>query len=190
MLTLGGGDANLHDMDFKLQDLVDSIVTALSGDSKTKSYGDRQDVPDVPTGTPGIKPPEEKSYYKVKFEYPLTEASFKGKFRLPGVTEAENSAPVYTHVELRPEDWGPGHTCYGFDTKVPPGQICGTLREDIGVEEIKGVSRTCRVDQCVAFIRVETALCTCQRKKIFGDGSRGPHFTGGNCFGCDQARPR
>jgi len=165
MLTLAGGDANLHNLEFPLKGIGASILGSLAANNPLKSYGDRQASAESGTSTPNFMV---KPYYSVTFDYPLTEASFKEKFKLPGLTEVENSAPIYVHTELRPEDWGPGHICYGFDTAVPPGQICGTYREDVGIEEIKGVSRTCRVDKCVAFNRVETATCKCTRKRIGG----------------------
>lgn len=156
MLTLAGGDASVHDLNFHLPDILGQILNSLAAETPWKSYGDRQQG----SGNPVV--PSEKPYYPVTFEYPLTEITFKEKFKLPGLTENEDGTTTYDDtVPLLPEDWGPGHVCYGFDTQVLPGQVCGTYRE-----APEGVSRTCRLDKCVAFTRVETATCSCTRQVI------------------------
>lgn len=168
VLTFIGGDAKLHDINISLLDITSAIEKSINGDVDWKSYGNRN-----PTAS--SVSPTDKPYYTVTFEYPLTEPTILAKFKLPGqILGADGSVIGYHQTDLRPEEWGPGHECYNFDTPVPEGQICGTYRE-----APEGVSRTCRVDKCVNFNRVETATCRCRRPQVGFDINGNPIY-GGN----------
>ncbi len=158
MLTFASGDAHLHGLNFELKDITGIIVDSLGGPSKWKSFGDRK----LGGGDEALGSQDNvatKPFYSVTWQYPLTEAGFKESFKLPGL-QPDGS---YVQSDLRPEEWGPGHECYNFDTIVPQGKVGGTTRE-----QPEGVSRTTRLDKCVAFHRVETVKCRCNGDVVYG----------------------
>jgi hypothetical protein len=151
MLTFAGGDARIHDLNFDLKD-ISSSVEAIQGPSKWKSYGDRT-LGGVGSNLGDVSQVTAKPFYTVNWQYPLTEVGFQKSFRLPG----EQPDGSYVQPQIRPEEWGPGHECYNFDTIIPQGKVGGTTRE-----LPEGISRTTRLDKCVAFHRVETVQCRCE----------------------------
>ena len=142
ILILIGGDAQLHKMAVSLENISDATWNALVANNDWKIFGDRKDIPEFAIDE---LIPLPYDTYNVVMDYPLTESGFDSAFLLP----KPNSG-------LDPEDWGPGHACYNFDTPIPEGYICGTYRENP-----KGISRTCRVDACLNFFRVEKCRCNC-----------------------------
>ncbi|RJR26841.1 hypothetical protein C4561_03645 [candidate division WWE3 bacterium] len=140
ILSIAGGDTNIHNFTFDIGAVLATGWDALATPEHIfKTFGDRD---------PSQQTPFEKPYYEI--EYPVNEANFTTFFELPSIAAGD---------QLLPTDWGPAHVCYAFDPpnpNVPEGEVCGTYREDPD-----GISRTCRVDECIAFWQVESQRCEC-----------------------------
>lgn len=159
VLSMLQGDAKLHNFQISLADII-TAINQLSNDSDVKTFGDRHELSSQYL----------KNYYDVA--HPLSEENFAfdpvntpgGIFVLPPKDPAIDASGYYGNPgtdgePLMPDDWTDTTqmpaSCYPFNS-VPEGSICDSFREDPD-----GVSRTCRLDECKTYYRVETGTCTC-----------------------------